>query len=178
MPFDFTPYQCTLLQEEDSLSFFTLIQENKKRLNDFFAGTVAKTTTLEATQEYCKEISIRIKHRSYFPYIIKEKASQKLIGFIDIKNIDWDVPKAELGAFIDADYEGKGIITHHLTSLINTIVQEHGFKKLLCRIAKENKRSIQVALACGFEFEGTVRRDYRTTDGRLVDLNYYGKFFQ
>ncbi len=177
MSFDFNNYLFELLQEEDSLSLFSLIQENKERLNDFFAGTVSKTGTLKATQEYCKEIMTRIKDRTYFPYLIKEKTSQKLVGFIDVKNIDWDVPKAELGAFIDQESEGKGIITHHLTYLIDIIVQEHGFKKLLCRIASENKRSIQVALNCGFEFEGTIRRDYRTTNGRLVDLNYYGKLF-
>lgn len=177
MSFDLTTYELALLQEEDSTSFFDLVEKNKKRLNDFFAGTVAKTTTLEATQAYCKEIMIRIEDRTYFPYLIKEKASRKLVGFIDIKNIDWQVPKAELGAFIDIDYEGKGIITHHLIHLIDTIVQNYGFKKLFCRIAKENKRSIQVALNCGFEYEGTIRRDYRTTDGRLIDLNYYGKLF-
>ena len=110
-------------------------------------------------------------------FVLDLDYSQKLIGFIDIKNIDWEVPKAELGAFIDKNYEGKGIITHHLTHLIDTIVQRHGFKKLLCRIAKENKRSIQVAIACGFLYEGTIKRDYRTTDGRLIDLNYYGKLF-
>ncbi len=177
MSFDFNNYQILLLQEKDSTSFFHLIENNKERLNDFFAGTVVKTTTLEATQAYCKEIMNRIAHRTYFPYLIKEKASGKLVGFLDIKNIDWEVPKAELGAFIDADFEGKGIITHHLTQLIDTIVTKYGFKKLLCRIAKENKRSIQVALHCGFEYEGTIKRDYRTTDGRLVDLNYYGKLF-
>lgn len=177
MSFDFNIYEFTLLQEGDSYSFFNLIDKNKERLQDFFAGTVSKTETLEATQKYCKEVMTRIENRSYFPYLIKEKVSQKLIGFIDIKNIDWEVPKAELGAFIDADFEGNGIITHHLKQLIDTIVQEHSFKKLLCRIAKENKRSIQVALHCGFEYEGTVKRDYRTADGRLVDLNYYGKLF-
>lgn len=177
MSFDFNNYQFELLQEEDSLSFFTLIQENKERLNDFFAGTVTKTNTLEDTQAYCKEISKRIQDCAYYPYSIKEKVSGDFIGFIDVKNIDWEVPKAELGAFIDVNSEGKGIITHHLTYLIDLIVQEHGFKKLLCRIASENKRSIQVALNCGFEYEGTIRRDYRTTNGRLVDLNYYGKLF-
>lgn len=177
MSFDFNNYQFELLQEKDSYSFFTLIQENKERLNDFFAGTVAKTTTLEATKAYSKEISKRIEDRAYYPYSIKEKKSGNFIGFIDVKNIDWDVPKAELGAFIDEGSEGKGIITHHLTYLIDLIVQEHGFKKLLCRIASENKRSIQVARNCGFEYEGTIRRDYRTTNGRLIDLNYYGKLF-
>ena len=28
---------------------------------------------------------------------------------------------------------------------------------------------------CGFEKEGLIRRDYKTTSGELVDLIYYGK---
>ena len=51
------------------------------------------------------------------------------------------------------------------------------FKKIYCRAASENTRSINAILGYGFELEGTLRRDYKTTDGRLVDLNYYGKLF-
>jgi hypothetical protein len=29
----------------------------------------------------------------------------------------------------------------------------------------------------GFELEGTVRNDCVTTDGQLVDLDYYGRVF-
>jgi hypothetical protein len=30
---------------------------------------------------------------------------------VDVKNIDWNVPKAELDSFIDSNYEGLGITT-------------------------------------------------------------------
>ena len=35
------------LQEDDLDSYFQLIQKNKKRLEDFFAGTISETQTLE-----------------------------------------------------------------------------------------------------------------------------------
>ena len=170
-------FHLTLLTSAYSESFYHLIQNNLKRLEDFFAGTVCKTTTLEDTFDYCLEIEKRIQNKTYFPYLIIETKTSKLVGLIDLKNIDRNIPKGELGAFIDKDYEGKGIITYHGEMLIHQIVSEHGFKKLFCRAAPQNTRSIQVVERIGFEFEGTIRLDYRTTRGELVDLNYYGKVF-
>ena len=175
--FNLNQYKLELLSKEKSEPFFNLIQKNKSRLEDFFAGTVAKTNTMETTLVYCDEIEVKVENKVYFPYLISESTTGKLIGFIDVKNIDWNIPKAELGAFIDVNYEGKGIITNYIDYLIDEIVEQHNFKKLFCRIAKENKRSIQVALNNGFELEGVIKCDYRTTKGDLIDLNYYGKVF-
>lgn len=167
----------SLLTKEHGTLFYHLIQNNLARLEDFFAGTVKRTTTLEATLEYCEEIEQRIKDRTYFPYLILDTKSNDIVGLIDLKNIDWDIPKGELGAFIDTHYEGHGIITHLGRVLIDQIVNEHGFKKLFCRASAKNKRSIQLIERIGFEFEGTLKRDYKTTRGELVDLNYYGMLF-
>lgn len=177
MEFNFNQYKLELLGKTKCELFYNLIQENKSRLEDFFAGTVKKTTSLGATNSFCGEAEKKIKNKEYFPYLIIEVETDKIVGLIDIKNIDWNIPKAELGAFIDKKFEGKGIITNYINFLIDKIVEEHQFKKLLCRIAPENKRSIQVAINCGFELEGMIRRDYRTSKGRLVDLNYYGKIY-
>ncbi len=170
-------YKLQLLSENESQAFFSLIQNNRNRLEDFFAGTLSKTKTLSDTQKYCKEVEEKISRKEYFPYLIIEIESNKIIGLIDLKNINWDIPKGELGAFIDSNFEGKGLITALGTGLINQIVREHKFKKLYCRAAEQNKRSIRVIERIGFTLEGTLRRDYKTTKGELVDLNYYGKLF-
>lgn len=170
-------YRLQLLSETESVSFFNLIQNNSARLEDFFAGTLRKTKTLEASLHYCKELDHKIRLKEYFPYLIIEEKSNALIGFIDVKNIDWSIPKAELGAFIDRCYEGNGIIFHHVGKLIETLVAEHNFKKIFCRVAPRNVRSIRVVERLGFSLEGTIRCDYRTTKGELVDLNYYGRIF-
>ncbi|WP_109437410.1 MULTISPECIES: GNAT family N-acetyltransferase [Aquimarina] len=170
-------YIVKMLSVNDNNAFFQLINTNRERLEDFFAGTVLRTKTIADTINYCEEIEQKINEKSYFPYLILEKESNVIVGFIDVKNIDWNIPKAELGAFIDSKHEGKGIITTTMASLIDDIVNEHHFKKLLCRISSRNTRSIRVALNSGFELEGTIRCDYKTTKGEIVDLNYYGKIF-
>ncbi|WP_299680840.1 GNAT family N-acetyltransferase [uncultured Tenacibaculum sp.] len=162
-----------LLTIEDAEIFFELIQNNKSRLEDFFAGTIKYTQTKESTLNYCRTIEDKIKLRTYYPYLIFK--NEKLIGFIDFKNIDWSIPKTELGAFIDVNFEGKGIITKSFITLLESVVKKHGFKKLFCRISQRNVRSIALAERCGFRLEGTISNDYRTTNGELIDLNYYGK---
>ena len=173
----FENYKISLLEVDQSELFFNLMKDNTKRLEDFFAGIISETKTLDDTIEYCQEVAQRIKDKTYLPYIITDTNCSKIIGLIDVKNIDWKIPKAELGAFIDADYENKGVITKAAILVVNHIVEKYQFKKLLCRANSRNKGSISVILKSGFEFEGTIRNDYCTTKGEIVDLNYYGRVF-
>jgi len=173
----FDNYKISLLEINQSELFFNLIDTNRGRLEDFFAGTVSKTKTLAATVDYCREITQKIEDKNYFPYMITDVSCKKMIGLIDVKNIDWNVPKAELGAFIDKDYENKGVITKASVLVVDHLIETYQFKKILCRANNRNKGSISVILKNGFELEGTIRNDYRTTKGEIVDLNYYGKVF-
>ena len=173
----FDNFRIELLNENRGEAFYNLIDKNRVRLEDFFAGTVSRTQTLKDTLDYCVEIQNRIKAVSYLPYIIIDTNTHEFIGLIDVKNIDLNIPKAELGYFIDKDYAGYGIVSKALTKVIEYIIDTHGFKKLLCRIGSKNQASINVAIKNGFELEGTIRRDYKTTKGEIVDLNYYGRIF-
>jgi len=173
----FENYKISLLEVGQSKLFFDLIDANRERLEDFFAGTVSKTKTLEATLDYCVEIAQKIENKNYFPYMIIDVSCNKIIGLIDVKNIDWNVPKAEIGAFVDVEYENKGLITRASALVVDYLVETHQLKKILCRANSRNQGSISVILKNGFEFEGTIRNDYRTTKGEIVDLNYYGRVF-
>jgi RimJ/RimL family protein N-acetyltransferase len=173
----FDNYKIELLNESGGEAFYNLIDKNRARLEDFFAGTVSKTRTLKDTISYCEEIQNRIKAMSYLPYMITDIITNEFIGLVDVKNIDMNVPKAELGSFIDSRYEGKGIVSKATNFIVDHIVKEYKFKKLLCRANSRNKGSVAVILKNGFELEGTIRRDYKTTKGEIVDLNYYGRVF-
>jgi RimJ/RimL family protein N-acetyltransferase len=166
-----------LLQRKDAHSFFHLITSNRERLEKYFAGTVSKTSSLEKTQEYCEKIKEQIEAKTYFPFLLIDKQNAKAIGFIDFKNIDWSVPKAETGAFIDKDYEGKGLIQTSCQLLFESMAKKHRFKKLFCRVAPENKRSLKAVQAIGFQQEGILRNDYKTSSGELVDVYYFGILF-
>ena len=173
----FGDFKICLLQAHEGEAFFNLIDNNRVRLEDFFAGTVSKTRNLPDTLAYCKGIEQRILSKAYFPYMIIDVNTNAFIGLVDVKNIDWNVPKAELGYFIDSKYSGRGITTKAVAKVIEELIETHKFKKILCRVGSKNLGSIQVALNNNFKLEGTIRNDYRTTKGDIVDLNYYGRIF-
>lgn len=171
----FSHYQIELLQPQESEAFFGLIDRNRSHLEDFFAGTVSKTKTLQDALVYCEDIQQKIKNRSYFPYMVTDTTTNRFVGLVDVKHIDWNIPKAELGYFVDEEYSRKGIASKSVGLVIDILLESYGFKKLLCRIGSTNLASRQVAINNGFVLEGTIRNDYRTTKGKIVDLDYYGR---
>ena len=158
-------------------SFFKLVDDNRSRLEDFFPGTVSDNNTLEDSLQYFQSVDQKVKDLSYFPFILCDKKTDKYIGLVDLKRIDWRIPKAEIGYFIDEKYQGKGIISTAVAAVISYVEKEYQFKKILCRTHSENKGSIQVALKNGFELERIIRNDFKTTKGEMLDLNYYGRIF-
>ncbi|MEK6153092.1 GNAT family protein [Flavobacteriaceae bacterium 3-367] len=177
MKIDLGNYYISELDTAKPELFYALIEKNRPRLEDFFAGTVRKTRSLEETMAYCQTIAKLRKEKAYLPYTVSKPGKTDYIGFLDVKNIDLTIPKAELGYFIDAGFEGQGIISKALEPFIQYLISTYRFKKLLCRVGSENQGSIKVALNNGFTLEGTIRRDYITTRNQLVDLNYYGRIF-
>lgn len=177
MDVTFRNFRIEPLDVDESDKFFNLIDSNRKRLEDFFAGTVSKTKTLHDTITYCHEIKQKVLDKCYFPFIITDLEKGAFIGLIDVKNIDWSIPKAEIGYFIDANYEWQGVISKSLGFVIEYLYDVYHFKKLLCRSNNKNIGSIAVAKKNGFTLEGTIKKDYKTTKGEIVDLDYYGLVF-
>ena len=121
------------------------------------------------------EIVDKAKEKTYLPFIILDNTTGSVAGFMDLKNIDWNIPKAEVGYFIDRKYEGKGLSRKAFAVFINQCFIGLGFNKLFLRTHSSNVAAQRLAETCGFIIEGNLRRDYKTSAGELVDLLYYGK---
>lgn len=174
MNISFEHYLIRHLEQGDVQRYYALISNNRKRLEDFFAGTVSKTKTLPDTERFLSEVQKKREEKTYFPYVVINLNDQHIIGFIDVKNIDWVTPKAELGCFIDEKYAGKGVSGKAMKQILPHLFEEYGFNKLFLRTHQSNAAARSLAEKCGFEVEGVLRNDYKTTEGKLVDLIYYG----
>lgn len=171
----FEHYKIRLIQKNDLQNYFDLVQNNKARLERFFAGTISRTKSLKETRDFFKDMEVGIENRMYFAYLIIDQRTGSLMGFIDLKKIDWNIPKTELGFFIDENHAGKGVTSKCLNVFCAYCFDHFGFKKLFLRTHKSNIPARKVAENCGFEIEGTLRCDYKTSSGELVDVLYYGK---
>jgi RimJ/RimL family protein N-acetyltransferase len=170
----FDNYTIRLILQEDTQAYFETVNANKARLEAFFPVTVGNAATLELFSAFIDKLLREVDERKNYPYVLADNQSEKIIGYIHVKNIDWDIPKAELGFFIDEHYAGKGILYKAMTLLIDHFFGELGFEKLYLRTHEQNTSARKMAEKCGFELEGKLRKDHRTTGGELVDLLYYG----
>jgi RimJ/RimL family protein N-acetyltransferase len=159
---------------EDSQEYFNLINDNRKRLSRYFPKTVAGTQSLESATSIISELLIQAENKSFYSFIIRENLKKGIIGIVFIKDLDWNVSKAELGFFIDWNYEGKGIITKSVALIVDHCFHTMKLNKLFIRIAEDNFASRRVAEKNGFVVEGKLSKDFKDFEGKLIDMVYYG----
>ncbi len=160
--------------EGDGKLFFDLIHKNKDRLADSFPSILANAFNEITTEYFIQNKIIEWYEKKSFAFGIWLKGSGEYIGHLNVKNIDWVIPRAELAYFISGEYEGRGIMKEVLTALVKFCFEELEMNRIFVRVLTGNERSYKLAERCGFTKEGTMRKDHRTFDGDLVDLFYYG----
>ena len=115
----FENYEVRLIEKKDTLSYFQLIENNRPRLEDFIAGIVSRTKNSTDTEIFIDEIIEKNLNKTYFPYLVIDTNNREFVGFLDVKNIDWNIPKAEIGYFIDKKHTGKGLAEKALNKIID-----------------------------------------------------------
>ena len=154
--------------------FFDLINNNRNRIIKTFPVTVSNCVDLKTTEEFItKNLQIENEKTGYYFYV-RNIETNKLIGYIGIKKIDYHISKCELFYFIDNDFEGNGIISKAVSEVIGFCFKELKMNKIFICTSKINFGSQQIALKNGFKLEGTLREEFKNGEGVLEDINYYG----
>lgn len=172
----FDQFQIKPLNTENPGKLFHLLNNNRERLENDFPVTIGNAKTFEKLEDYCIQIQEKVKNKTYLPYIIY--SNHEWIGFLDVKRIDWSFPKGEIGYFMDEKFEGQGLMTKAIKVWTEYLVDKYQFIKLVARIDIANVGSSKVVLKNGFQLEGTLRKDHRTLEGKLIDVSYYGKLYE
>src|SRR5262245_40641706 len=123
---------------EDFKDYFDFMEANRNRFKNFVAGTVAATVSIEETKNHICRILIKAEHKLHYHFVLVDTLTNKIIGVVLIKDVDWDIPKGELGYFIDTNYEGKGITTMAISEIIKYSFEILNMNKLYLRTYKDN----------------------------------------
>jgi len=166
-------FDLRIINKGEFNEYFALLENNRKRLKEFFPGTLKNAANLELAKNELVKMEQQYTNKELYPFGIYVEKS--LIGFVSIKNIDWRVPKGELGYFIDESYEGKGIISKAVKQICKHAFQELKMEKLFIRTGPDNLGSQKIALKNGFRQEGILRNEFRVSSGELIDTIYFGK---
>ena len=130
----------------------------------------------------CKVISSTVitsnieneKNKENYYFYIRNSETKNLIGYVCIKNIDTKISKCELAYFIDAAFEGKGIISKVVSQTIAFCFEDVMMNKVFICTSKINYASQRIALKNGFQQEGILREEFKNGEGILEDILYFG----
>ena len=90
------------------------------------------------------------------------KDTNTLVGSTGLHNIDWAVPKFEIGYWVRTSYAGQGYISEAVAGITDFAFQTLGAKRVAIYCDAKNERSAAVARRLGFVHEGTLRCDGRS----------------
>ena len=154
-------------------AFYNLIESNREHIYKTFPVTTTKCASLDKTKSYLQNaLTIEKNKKGYYFYL--RNTNDTLIGFICIKNIDENCRKCEFAYFIDKAYQGQGIISKAVNNICTYCFKELGMNKVFICTAKENIGSQRVALKNGFIKEAILRQEFKSGDGTLEDIIYFG----
>lgn len=83
--------------------------------------------------------------------------SQKYMGTISLKNIDYKNKNAEFGIAIHPMYMGKGIASRALQKLVEKVFLEMDLNKIYLYVRTDNERAVSFYKRNHLEFEGCAK---------------------
>lgn len=135
-----------------------------------WATHVPSIAETEALQHQALNDFMARRQFSFNTYI---RPSGTFIGTPALYNIDWSVPKLEIGYWLRAGWEGRGLMTEAVRALIDLAFNTLGMERVEIRSDPRNARSTAIPNRLGFALEGVLRNEKRTPLGTLRDTAVY-----
>lgn len=101
----------------------------------------------------------------------------EILGGISLHRFDIQNRATSIGYWLDAQHQGKGIMTRACRGMVNAAFREYGLHRVEIRCATENRRSAGIPRRLGFREEGVLREAEWLYD-RWVDLRVFSMLEQ
>jgi ribosomal-protein-serine acetyltransferase len=159
--------QLRLLEERHVEEYFALIERNHEHLHEW-VDVEAYEGSVEMLRAYVKQRLLQFANgEGYHLGIWYQDA---LVGILAY-SLNGRSRSVELGYWLDAAMQGKGIVTQACRTMVQHAFEEHRVHKVVISCAIDNLRSRAVAERLGFVQEGILRA------GRLHDRYVDGVFY-
>jgi len=159
-----------ILQQQHAEELFALVDRNREHLREWLLW-VDGTKTVEDTKNFIKgELEKFAAGEGLSTGIWYEG---KLSGSIGSHRIDWIHRKVEIGYWISAAAQGKGLITKGTRALVDYFFNELELHRVEIHCAIGNKKSRAIAERLGFTEEGILKQAFRLYD-HYTDIVIYG----
>jgi ribosomal-protein-serine acetyltransferase len=159
-----------LAEERHAQAMTDLISRNQKRLARW-EPWAEQPATVDGTRAYIRAALEDFLRGSQVSTIIALDGGRRFIGRCGMR-INPHSSSGDVGYWIDAEYEGRGITRRATQALVSSAFNELGLKRVDLRTSVDNMRSRALAERLGFSFEGIHARGLRFAS-RTDDLALY-----
>lgn len=144
-----------VLRPKDAPVLFGIVDYNRERLSDWLEW-VSETNSVTDSLSFIEKSLIDIANNKAFPYGIWYE--DKLVGVAGA--ILWNPADqmAEIGAWIDTRYEGKGIVTNVLKTFIEIVFTQTNITIIQALIEPSNKKSNDLVDRLNFSLVGKTHK--------------------
>jgi len=154
---------------KDAEGLLVVVDANRDLLRREFAQ-MASLESIAQSRAFIEEKSNQWNAAKTFCFGIWHKSSAELIGQLQVKNVAWEIPAAELGYFIGGGYQRKGYASESIQEILRVAFGQLSFERIFVRILPSNRETFALARKLGFREEGVLRKAFRCGYGELHDV--------
>jgi ribosomal-protein-serine acetyltransferase len=159
-----------LLEERDAAALHALTESNRAHLRRWLPWVDA-VGSVEDTRGFVRGALGRHARADGFQAGIWYRG--ELVGVIGFHRIGWANRATEIGYWLDAATQGRGVMTRACRAMVDHAFGELGLHRVEIRCAPGNTRSCAIPERLGFTREGVLRQAEWLYD-RFVDSVVYG----
>jgi ribosomal-protein-serine acetyltransferase len=158
-----------ILEEWDAPELFRLIEGHRAYLREWLPW-VDYETSVEDSRSFVRRCLQHYLDNEGFTMGIRYH--NQLVGVIGYHSINWPGRKVEIGYWLDADFQGRGIMTRACRAVVRYAFEKLQLNRVTILCATGNLRSRAIPERLGFTQEGTLREAEWLYD-HFVDLVVY-----
>ncbi|HEX8283776.1 MAG TPA: GNAT family N-acetyltransferase [Pyrinomonadaceae bacterium] len=142
-----------LIEPQHAGALNALVEQNFEHIREW-SGWLRRERSIETTREFIKRNLARMADNDGYALAIWHRG--EMAGQIEYNYIDWVNRATELGYWLGAEFQGRGLVTKSCRALIEHAFGELGLNRVAMRCAVENRRSRRVPERLGFRQEGVL----------------------
>jgi RimJ/RimL family protein N-acetyltransferase len=125
--------------------------------------------SVDETEKVMRESVARWALRTAMMMLLFRKEDGELVGGSGLHEIEWSVPRFEIGYWARRRYQGQGYIVESTQAIARFAFDRLKARRVEIRCDVKNLRSVRVAERAGFQREGVLRNQALTPAGVLRD---------
>ncbi len=104
--------------------------------------------------------------------------TERVVGYITLKNVSWLFGYGEMGIVLDSNYVGRGIGKIAIKKYLDYVYATFPLKTIILRVAEFNYRAQRCYLAAGFEIADTRFEKYEEQENaqKILDIFPYFEY--